>query len=358
LFLEAALELAALDRNSCAPNPPVGCIIALDGNVIGRGFHLQTGHAHAEVNALADAGHSVAGATVYVTLEPCAFVGRTPACVQTLIDARVARVVVATQDPHPQVAGKGCQMLRNAGIEVTEFDLPAARQMVAGFVSRITRKRPRVVLKSASSLDGAVALESGESQWITGAAARRQVQRLRAQSDAVITGAGTVAVDDPQLNVRDEELLAKPLKQPLRVVLDSSLRAPPNRQIFSEGTLVVHGLDQDARYGQQTPGTVEYLALAGGPRNLTGLLEALAERGCNNVLVEAGPKILGSFLYPQHEVPLWDEWVCFIAPMAIGSASLSLADFALSQLAAAHRAKVVEHRMIDEDLQLRLQPAQ
>ena len=128
-------------------------------------------------------------------------------------------------------------MLRHAGIEVTEFDMPAARQMIAGFVSRITRKRPRVVLKSASSLDGAVALESGESQWITGAAARRQVQRLRAQSDAVITGAGTVAADDPQLNVRDEELLAKPLKQPLRVVLDSSLRAPPNRQIFSDGTL-------------------------------------------------------------------------------------------------------------------------
>ena len=247
-------------------------------------------------------------------------------------------------------------MLRNAGIEVTEFDMPAARQMVAGFVSRITRKRPRVVLKSASSLDGAVALESGESQWITGAAARRQVQRLRAQSDAVITGAGTVAVDDPQLNVRDEELLAKPLKQPLRVVLDSSLRAPPNRQIFSEGTLVVHGLDQDARYGQQTPGAIEYLALAGGPRNLTGVLEALAERGCNSVLVEAGPKILGSFLNPLHEVPLWDEWVCFIAPMAIGSASLPLADFALARLAAAHRAKVVEHRMIAEDLQLRLQP--
>ena len=230
--------------------------------------------------------------------------------------------------------------------------------MIAGFVSRITRKRPRVVLKSASSLDGAVALESGESQWVTGAAARRQVQRLRAQSDAVITGVGTVVADDPQLNVRDEELLAKPLKQPLRVVLDSGLRAPPNRQIFSDGTLVVHGLDQAARYGQQTPGAVEYLALAGGPRNLTGLLEALAERGCNNVLVEAGPKILGSFLNPRHDIPLWDEWVCFIAPMAIGSASLPLADFALSRLAAAHRAKVVEHRMIAEDLQLRLQPAQ
>lgn len=356
LFLEAALELAALGRNSCAPNPPVGCIIARGGKVIGRGCHLRAGHAHAEVNALADASHSVAGATVYVTLEPCAFVGRTPACAQTLIDARVARVVVATQDPHPQVAGKGCQMLRHAGIEVVEFDLPAARQMIAGFVSRITRKRPRVVLKSASSLDGAVALESGESQWVTGAAARRQVQRLRAQSDAVITGVGTVVADDPQLNVRDEELLAKPLKQPLRVVLDSGLRAPPNRQIFSDGTLVVHGLDQAARYGQQTPGAVEYLALAGGPRNLTGLLEALAERGCNNVLVEAGPKILGSFLNPHHDIPLWDEWVCFIAPMAIGSASLPLADFALSRLAAAHRAKVVEHRMIAGDLQLRLQP--
>ena len=151
--------------------------------------------------------------------------------------------------------------------------------MIAGFVSRITRQRPRVVLKSASSLDGAVALESGESQWVTGAAARQEVQQLRAQSDAVITGAGTVAFDDPQLNVRDQGLLAKPLQQPLRVVLDSALRAPSNRQIFSDHTLVVHGLGAGARYADATPGAVEYLSLAGGPRNLAGLLEVLAQRG-------------------------------------------------------------------------------
>ncbi|HBW99381.1 MAG TPA: bifunctional diaminohydroxyphosphoribosylaminopyrimidine deaminase/5-amino-6-(5-phosphoribosylamino)uracil reductase RibD [Gammaproteobacteria bacterium] len=358
LFLQAALELAAMGRNSCAPNPPVGCIVARHGTVIGRGFHQHAGHAHAEVNALADAGGDVAGATVYVTLEPCAFVGRTPACAQTLIDAKVGRVVVATQDPHPQVAGKGCQMLRDAGIEVVEFDLPEAQQMIAGFVSRITRQRPRVVLKSASSLDGAVALASGESQWITGAAARKEVQQLRAQSDAVITGAGTVAADDPQLNVRDPGLLAKPLEQPLRVVLDSALRAPSNRQIFSDHTLVVHGLGEGASYAETTPGAVEYLPLAGGPRNLAGLLEVLAQRGCNNVLVEAGPKILGSFLHAAQEAPLWDEWICYIAPMAMGSATLPLAEFALPHLADAQRAKVVEHRMIGEDLQLRLQPAQ
>ena len=203
-----------------------------------------------------------------------------------------------------------------------------------------------------------MALASGESQWITGAAARKEVQQLRAQSDAVITGAGTVAADDPQLNVRDPGLLAKPLEQPLRVVLDSALRAPSNRQIFSDHTLVVHGLGEGASYAETTPGAVEYLPLAGGPRNLAGLREVLAQRGCNYVLVEAGPKILGSFLHAAQEAPLWDEWICYIAPMAMGSATLPLAEFALPHLADAQRAKVVEHRMIGEDLQLRLQPAQ
>jgi diaminohydroxyphosphoribosylaminopyrimidine deaminase/5-amino-6-(5-phosphoribosylamino)uracil reductase len=152
--------------------------------------------------------------------------------------------------------------------------------------------------------------------------------------------------------------LAKPLEQPLRVVLDSALRAPSNRQIFSDHTLVVHGLGEGASYAETTPGAVEYLPLAGGPRNLAGLLEVLAQRGCNNVLVEAGPKILGSFLHAAQEAPLWDEWICYIAPMAMGSATLPLAEFALPHLADAQRAKVVEHRMIGEDLQLRLQPAQ
>ncbi len=357
LFVKAALELAALGRNSCAPNPPVGCIIVRDGQVIGRGYHKVAGQGHAEVNAIADAGGDIAGATVFVSLEPCAFVGRTPACAQTLIDARAKRVVIGVEDPHPQVAGNGCQMLQDAGIEVSVLDLPEAGQMIAGFVSRILKKRPRVVLKSASSLDGAVALASGESQWITGQSARQVVQELRAQSDAVITGAGTVMADDPQLNVRDPALLQRHLAQPLRVVLDSTLRASPDSQIFSDGTLVVHGLDVGARYPSPTRGELEYMALANGPRDLAGLLEALAERGCNDVLVEAGPKVLGSFLQSGGKDPLWDEWVCFIAPKALGRDSLSVADFALAELAQAHAATIVDHTLIGDDLQLRLIPA-
>lgn len=357
LFVQATLELAAKGRNSCAPNPPVGCIIVRQGIVLGRGYHRTAGEGHAEVNAIADAGGDITGATVYVSLEPCAFVGRTPACAQTLVDAGVARVVIGTEDPHPQVAGKGAAMLRQAGIDVRTLDLPEARAMVAGFVCRILQQRPRVVLKSASSLDGAVALASGESQWITGSEARRVVQHLRAQSDAVITGAGTVIADNPQLNVRAAELVEGNLVQPLRVVLDSTLRAPPQSQIFSANTLVVHGLDADAHYAEPTPGPVEYLALANGPRDIANLLQALAERGCNNVLVEAGPKILGSFLQANSAAPLWDEWHCFIAPKVLGSASLSVADFALTKLAAAHQASVLEQTRVGEDVWLRLAPS-
>ena len=357
LFVKTSLELAALGRNSCAPNPPVGCIIVRDGRVIGRGYHRFAGQGHAEVNAIADAGGDIAGATVFVSLEPCAFVGRTPACAQTLIDAGAKRVVIGTEDPHPQVAGKGCQMLRDAGVNVRVLGLPEAEQMIAGFSSRILKGRPRVVLKSASSLDGAVALASGESQWITGPQARQVVQELRAQSDAVITGAGTVTADDPQLNVRDSRLLQGHLAQPLRVVLDSTLRASPDSQIFSDGTLVVHGLDAAARYSSPTRGDVEYMSLASGPRDLAGLLERLAERGCNDVLVEAGPKVLGSFLQSGGEAPLWDEWVCFIAPKTLGRDSMSLADIALAELAQAHAAKITDYTLIGDDLQLRLVPA-
>jgi diaminohydroxyphosphoribosylaminopyrimidine deaminase/5-amino-6-(5-phosphoribosylamino)uracil reductase len=183
------------------------------------------------------------------------------------------------------------------------------------------------------------------------------VQHLRAQSDAVITGAGTVIADNPQLNVRAAELIEGNLVQPLRVVLDSTLRAPPQSQIFSANTLVVHGLDADAQYAEPTLGPVEYLALANGPRDIANLLQALADRGCNNVLVEAGPKILGSFLQANSAAPLWDEWHCFIAPKVLGSASLSVADFALTKLAAAHQASVLEHTQVGEDVWLRLAPS-
>ena len=192
LFVKTSLELAALGRNSCAPNPPVGCIIVRDGRVIGRGYHRFAGQGHAEVNAIADAGGDIAGATVFVSLEPCAFVGRTPACAQTLIDAGAKRVVIGTEDPHPQVAGKGCQMLRDAGVNVRVLGLPEAEQMIAGFSSRILKNglvscsNPPAVWTEPWRWPLVKANGSPVSQ------ARQVVQELRAQSDAVITGAGTV----------------------------------------------------------------------------------------------------------------------------------------------------------------------
>ena len=180
LFLKACVDLAARGRTTCAPNPPVGCVIVKRGAIIGRGYHIEAGTGHAEVNAIADAGGDIKGATVYVSLEPCAFEGRTPACAETLIKHQVKRVVIAAMDPHPQVDGAGADMLRQAGIEVDIHPLPEAEAMVEGFTSRILLKRPFVRIKTASSLDGAVALANGESQWITGTAARLDVHQYRA----------------------------------------------------------------------------------------------------------------------------------------------------------------------------------
>ncbi|MGK0260977.1 MAG: diaminohydroxyphosphoribosylaminopyrimidine deaminase, partial [Candidatus Azotimanducaceae bacterium] len=192
LLLKAATELAEQGRFTCAPNPTVGCIIVRQGELIGRGYHAVRGQGHAEVQAIKDAGGDVSGATVYVSLEPCAFEGRTPACAQTLIEAKVARVVIALTDPHPRVAGLGAKMLVEAGIEVEQVELPEAQAAIRGYASRIVRQRPWVTVKTASSLDGSVALANGESQWITGPQARADVQRLRARSDAIVTGVGTV----------------------------------------------------------------------------------------------------------------------------------------------------------------------
>ncbi len=349
LFLQAAVELAERGRFTCAPNPAVGCLIVRNGRVIGRGFHARTGEAHAEVNAIRDAGGDVAGATVYVSLEPCAFEGRTPACAQTLIDAQVARVVVAARDPHPKVAGSGLNMLQAAGIEVDLMTQPAALAAIAGYVSRITLQRPAVRVKTAASLDGATALASGESQWITSPAARADVQYWRARSDAIITGVDTIIADDPQLNVRAADCL--PCQQPLRVVLDSSLRTPATSRVLTDGgsTLLVHRADADV--------PVELvahprLALEAGPQDLTALLDALAERGCNEVLVEAGPKVCGSFAASG----FWDEWLCYVAPKWLGSASQPLADFTVAQLAQAPTGKIVEVIDIGNDIRIRVEP--
>ena len=325
----------------------MGCIIVRRGDLIGKGYHAVPGEGHAEVQAIKDAHGDVIGATVYVSLEPCAFEGRTPACAQTLIEAKVARVVIALTDPHPRVAGLGVKMLVDAGIEVELVELPEARAAIRGYASRLERQRPWVTVKTASSLDGSVALASGESQWITGPQARADVHRLRARSDAIITGVGTVIEDNPRLTVRldsDEDY-----QQPLRVVLDSHGRTPPSASLMTDefATLIVHepsaSVDKSGR-------AVSELAVS--PSDVTAVLTYLADQGCNEVLVEAGPKVVGSFA----QAALWDEWVAYIAPKFLGSDSLRVADFKLEALANAQAAKLIDVTPVGDDLRLTMVP--
>lgn len=350
LFIQAAVLLAEHGRLTCAPNPTVGCIIVRNGQAIGRGYHEYAGQGHAEVNAIADAGGDVTGSTVYVSLEPCSFIGKTPACAQTLIDAGVTRVVIGALDPNPRVAGNGIAMLKAANIEVELLDLVQARNCIAGFTKRITTNRPFVRLKSASSLDGAIALADGTSQWITGSEARADVQYWRARSDAIITGVGTVDDDDPRLNVRDERYAH--CHQPLRVVLDANARTPSSSHLMCDGqpTLLVHA--HATQVPEQDPDGVERLFLKNGPTDLQGLLGTLGNRGCNEVLVEAGPGVLGSFL----KTNLWDEWICYLAPKALGGNTRQLADFNIEKLADSIDAKVVDQARIGDDVRLTLCP--
>mgnify|MGYP001161376173 CR=1 FL=1 len=350
LFVQATVDLAENGRFTCAPNPTVGCIITLNGQVVGRGYHQYAGQGHAEVNAIVDAGGDVKGATVYVSLEPCSFFGQTPACAQTLLEAGVARVVIGALDPNPRVAGKGIAMLEAGNIKVELLDSAEARACIAGFAKRITTNRPLVRLKTASSIDGAIALANGESQWITGPSARTDVQYWRARSDAVITGIGTVLADDPQLNVRDARYAH--CYQPLRVVLDSTARTPLSSKLLCDGqpTLLIH--NDDAEVSGKDQNDASRLYLKGGPSDLAALLDELGNRGCNEVLVEAGPSVVGSFL----QANLWDEWICYLAPKALGRNARHLADFNIEKLADSIDAEVIDQARIGDDVRLTLRP--
>lgn len=312
-----ALQLAARGAYTAHPNPMVGCVLVRDGNVVGEGWHERSGEAHAEINALQAAGDMASGATAYVTLEPCAHTGKTPPCANALVDAGVSNVIVAMQDPFDQVAGRGIALLQEAGVN-TEVGLMqvAAESLNAGFVSRITRGRPRVRLKIAASLDGAIAMSNGESQWITGPEARHDVQKLRAQSGAVLTGIGTVLADDPSLNVRAAELDTGGL-QPLRVVLDSRLRMPNTAAMLSlpGATLVCCTGDQDARALESAGAEVREFGAHGAVVNVFEVLAVLGEREINDVLVEAGPYLAGYLL----EKDLVDELVIYQSPHIMGS---------------------------------------
>ena len=314
-----ALRLAELGLNSPSPNPRVGCVIVRDGQVIGEGWHQRAGTPHAEVHALNQAGAAARGATVYVTLEPCSHHGRTPPCADALIAAGVTRVVAAMRDPNPQVAGRGLAQLQAAGMTI-ECGLmeETARELNMGFVSRMTRSRPWVRSKIAASLDGKTALANGVSQWITGAAARQDVQRLRARSCAILTGVGTVLTDDPQMNVRDIETS----RQPLRVVVDSQLRTPLSAKILAGGVLIVSAIDDAVKIQALCAAGAEVLVLPGadGRIDLARLMQVLAEREINELMVEAGATLNGALL----EANLIDELVLYMAPMLLGDAARGL----------------------------------
>jgi len=362
LHMARALELARQGLYSTHPNPRVGCVIVADGVVVGEGWHVRAGEPHAEVHALRQAGARARGATVYVTLEPCSHHGRTPPCAEALVAAGVGRVVAAMQDPNPQVAGRGLSRLREAGIEVVAGVLEAeARRLNAGFVKRMERGLPLVRVKLAMSLDGRTAMASGESQWITGAAARAAVQRLRARSSVVLTGADTVLADGARLTVRAGELGLAPEqaalalgRPPLRVLVDGRRRVPPDAPFFQAGPALVAtaiaGSDESCR-----PGGHELLALPGeaGRVDLAALLAELAARGANEVLVEAGPRLAGAFA----RLGLVDEYRLFVAPKFLGSSARPLLDLPLERMAEARELRIRDIRAVGEDWQIVAVPA-
>lgn len=319
-WMAEALRLAGQGLNSTSPNPRVGCVLVKDENLLGSGWHRVAGEPHAEVYALREAGEQAKGATAYVTLEPCSHHGRTPPCSDALIAAGVVRVVVAVADANPLVAGKGIASLRAAGIQVECGLMEAAtRELNAGFFARMSRGLPLVRSKIGMSLDGRGALANGVSQWITGTDARLDVQHWRARSCAVLTGINTVLSDDAQLNVRE----IATMRQPLRVVLDSTLRIPLDAKILRGGVLVYCAMDDRQKIVQlQDAGAmVVVLPDSNGQVDLHAMLRDLAQRGCNEVLVEAGAVLNGALLSNG----LVDELLLYIAPQLLGDAARGIA---------------------------------
>jgi diaminohydroxyphosphoribosylaminopyrimidine deaminase/5-amino-6-(5-phosphoribosylamino)uracil reductase len=318
-----ALQLAARGLFTADPNPRVGCVLVRDGQVVGEGWHERAGEPHAEIHALAQAAEQARGATAYVSLEPCSHQGRTPPCSTALIEAGVVRVIAAMEDPNPLVAGSGLAALRQAGIEVGSGLLAAeAAQLNPGFVKRMRSGLPWVRCKLAMSLDGRTAMASGESRWITGEAARRDVQRLRARSSAVLTGIGTVLADDPSMNVRLED--AGKLRQPWRVVLDSQLRMPAAaRMLALPGSTRILTVETDAQKAAAlTQGEVSVVSLPGqdGQLDLAAVMRYLGEQQLNEIHVEAGPTLCGALL----QAGLIDELVIYLAPHLMGDAARGL----------------------------------
>lgn len=360
-YMARALQLARLGRFTTDPNPRVGCVLVRDGTIIGEGFHRRAGEPHAERMAIADAAGNARGATAYVTLEPCCHHGKTPPCTEGLLEAGVTRVVAAMTDPNPLVAGKGLAQLEQAGVEVACGLLEAdAKALNPGFIKRMSEQKPYVRLKLAMSLDGRTAMASGESKWITGEAARADVQQLRAGSSAIVTGIGTVLADDPSMNVRltaealhgvqgDEFVL-----QPLRVVLDSEAGMPPAARMLSlpGDTLVCVGASapQERCDNLKVAGAeVQTLAEQAGRLDLYALLSMLAERQINEVLFECGAVLAGAAL----QAGIVDELIVYQAPHLMGDDARGLVQLpGVERMDQRIDLQLVDVRKIGRDLRL------
>jgi diaminohydroxyphosphoribosylaminopyrimidine deaminase / 5-amino-6-(5-phosphoribosylamino)uracil reductase len=354
-YMRRALELAARGLYTTDPNPRVGCVLVRDGRVLGEGWHERAGEAHAEVNALRAAADAAQGATAYVTLEPCAHTGRTPPCTQALIGARVGRVVYATGDPNPLVNGAGVAALRAAGIDTVGDVLAAeARALNPGFFKRMRSGLPWVRVKLGASLDGRTALANGASRWVTGPAARQDAQRFRARSSVVLSGSGTVLADDPALNVRIEGAS----RQPLRAVLDSELRVPPQARMFDrEGPALVFTASTDAaRRAELERRGVRVETVARAPQGglaLEPVLRRLAEQAANEIWVEAGARLAGALLCAR----LVDELIVYLAPSLLGPTARALVELPeITQLEQRMRLQFTECKPIGPDLRLTAVP--
>ena len=331
------------------PNPRVGCVIARGDEILGEGFHERAGEPHAEIHALRRSGAQARGATVYVTLEPCSHHGRTPPCVDALLEAGVARVVAAMQDPNPKVAGEGLRRLRSAGIAVQcglyEMD---ARELNLGFATRMIRGRPWLRIKTAASLDGRTALRNGQSQWITGVAARRDAHRWRARSCAVMVGVGTLLADNPRLTVRE----VKTTRQPLRIVVDRQLEIPLDARILEGGhTLIATAEDHPEKMRQleHLGAQVVQLPNPQGKVDLLALMRELARRELNEVLVESGSRLNGALL----RAGVVDEVVVYLAPQLLGDMARGMFDLGeLTSLDQRVELTICHARRIGSDLRV------
>jgi diaminohydroxyphosphoribosylaminopyrimidine deaminase/5-amino-6-(5-phosphoribosylamino)uracil reductase len=344
-----ALALAARGMNTATPNPRVGAVLARDGTVVGEGFHERAGEPHAEVHALRAARGRAQGATLYVTLEPCSHHGRTPPCADALIEARVARVVAAMQDPNPRVSGDGFDRLRAAGIAVETGLLEAeARELNIGYVSRMTRGLPWVRMKVAATLDGRTALANRQSRWITGAAARADGHAWRARACAVLTGFGTVRDDDPRLDVRHVETT----RQPRKVLIDSRLETPPAARLFDGGPVLVFGARENpegAAALRARGADIVMMPNAAHKVDLPAMLAELARRGVNELHVEAGTRLNGSLLAEG----CVDELLVYLAPSLIGNTGLGMFDLPeITSLADKRRLAIGEVQRIGDDLRI------